>query len=44
MATKNISHLRLTILRLAKHHLTAVVGTCSLAGKAGAPIAGSLSA
>ena len=31
-ASRNIDHLRETVLRIVKHHLTAKVGSCSLAG------------
>jgi hypothetical protein len=33
MAGKNIVDLKLLVLRIAKLHLTAAVGACSLAGK-----------
>lgn len=33
MASKNIVDLKLLVLRIAKLHLTAAVGACSLAGK-----------
>ena len=32
-ASENIAQLRCTILRIAKNHLTALVGTCSITGK-----------
>ena len=31
-ASKHITNLRLTVLRIAKHHLTSLVGNCSMGG------------
>lgn len=32
-SSKNITMLRQNVLRMCKNHITALVGTCSLAGK-----------